>query len=304
MTSGSVVATFSNGDPPVIMARLGDGRWGGTWQGRNTSPSQVTITASAEIPELRIRGTVQLTGGLRTGQDPPLLAPGAVVSAASLVPRAPLAPGSIVSIFGSRLARAESVSPSLPLPNQLADSLVTIGDRPLPLIYASPGQINAIVPYELPVNTRHQIVVRRGAAYAVPETVTLAAAQPAIFTKNQSGRGQGVILDQGNRLVERGNAAAAGEVIVLYCSGLGAVDPPVTAGAAAPASPLSATANPVKLSIGGVEAQVLFAGLTPGFTGLYQVNAVVPPGVSPGDEVEAVVIVAGQASLPVTLAVR
>jgi len=62
--------------------------------------------------------------------------------------------------------------------------------------------------------------------------------------------------------------------------------------------------NPVTVTIGGVDAAVLFAGLAPGFAGLYQLNVVVPGGVSAGDAVPVVVSVAGQASPPVTLAVQ
>ncbi len=304
MLSGSVSLAFSNGDPPLGLVSLRDGRWSGTWQARNATTAQVTVTATAEIPEPRIRGTAQVTGGLRANQEAPVVGAGAVVSAASYAAQAPLAPGSLVSIFGSRLSEGEGSSPSLPLREQLAGTLVVIAGRAMPLLYASQGQINAMIPYDLPVNTRHQVVVRRGSSYAVPEPVSVAAAQPAIFTKDQSGKGQGVIVDLSNRYVEPGNAASAGDAVVIYCSGLGAVDPPVAAGTAAPSSPLSRTVNPVMVRIGGVEAEVLFAGLTPSFSGLYQVNALVPTGAGAGDEVPVVLTVAGQASPPVTMAVR
>jgi uncharacterized protein (TIGR03437 family) len=64
------------------------------------------------------------------------------------------------------------------------------------------------------------------------------------------------------------------------------------------------TANPVTVTIGGLDAAVQFAGLAPGFAGLYQLNVVVPGGVAAGDAVPVVVSVAGQASPPVTLAVQ
>lgn len=141
----------------------------------------------------------------------------------------------------------------------------------------------------------------------MPEPVTVALAQPAIFTKNQTGKGQGLIFvatPSGPALAQPSSPAKARDVIVLYCSGLGAVDPPIPAGTAAPSSPLSQTVNPVSLSIGGVEAEVSFAGPTPGFTGLYQVNAIVPEGVLAGNEVPVVLTVAGQASPRVTMAVQ
>lgn len=64
------------------------------------------------------------------------------------------------------------------------------------------------------------------------------------------------------------------------------------------------TVNPVSVTIGGQEAQVIFAGLAPGFAGLYQVNAIVPPGINASNEAPVSLTVAGQASPPVTMAVR
>ncbi|MBM3812904.1 MAG: hypothetical protein FJW20_14870 [Acidimicrobiia bacterium] len=304
LTTGSVVLTFSNGDAPLQLVSLKDGRWSGTWQPRNTTTSQITVVATAQTADGRLRAAAQVTGGLRASQDAPVVGSGAVVSSASYAAQAPLAPGSLISIFGSRLSDAALTSSQLPLESSLAGTAVVIGGRALPLLSTSQGQINAVIPYDLTTNTRHQVVVRRGISSSVPEPVAIAAAQPGVFTKDQTGRGQGTIVDTSNRLVEPGNAARAGDAVVIYCSGLGAVDPPVTAGTRAPASPLSQVVNPVSLTIGGLEAQVLFAGLTPGSAGLYQVNAIVPAGIAATDEAPVVLRVAGQESPPVTMAVR
>lgn len=304
MIDGSVVATFTNRDPPVFLVSLRDGRWSGTWEARNAQAPDVTITVAAEVPGARLQGTAQVTGGLRSNTTPPVIGRGAVVSAASFVPRVPLAPGSLISIFGSRLAEARREAPSLPLGTELGEAVVAVAGQAAPLLFASDGQINAMVPYGIPVNTRHQVLIRRSNASTVPEPVDLAPAQPAIFTKDQTGKGQGVILDINNRYAEPGNPVKAGDAIIIYCTGLGEVDPPVAAGSAAPASPLSITRDEVSLTIGGVPAQVFFRGLAPGFAGLYQVNAFVPEGVTPSDEAPVVMTVAGQSSPPVTIAVR
>jgi len=302
VSTGSVVATFSNGDPPLGMQALRDGRWSATWQARNAGVQDVTVTVSAEAPGAGLKGTTQVIGGLRASASPPQVA--GVVSAASFAAQAPLAPGSMVSIFGQGLSQGIAQASDLPLPSEMAGVRATLAGRPLPLLYASDGQVNAVIPYGIPANTQHLMLLRRGSSYSTPVSLTVAAAQPAIFTRDQSGRGQGVILTPAFQYLAPGNPARSGDVIVIYCAGLGEVDPAAQAGTAAPVSPLSGASNEVALTIGGVRAQVLFAGLAPGFANLYQVNATVPAGVAAGDAVPVVLQVAGQSSPPVTMAVR
>jgi uncharacterized protein (TIGR03437 family) len=170
---------------------------------------------------------------------------------------------------------------------------------------SSNGQVNAQVPFEVPVNAQLQLTVQNGNTLSVPEDVGVAAAQPAVFTTNQQGTGQGVIL-RGDQvtLAQPGTPADRGETIVIYCTGLGVVTPPVRTGAPAPSQPLSRTVSATTVTIGGKAADVLFAGLTPGYFGLYQVNATVPLSVQPGDAVPVVVSLAGQTSPAVTMAIR
>jgi uncharacterized protein (TIGR03437 family) len=150
--------------------------------------------------------------------------------------------------------------------------------------------------------------VKRGDALSTPETVTVLDSQPAVFTLDQSGKGQGHIYratsDGLQILAATGAAVSAGDVLVVYCAGLGEVNPPSIAGMPARTDVLQNTTNRVTATIAGVNATVQFAGLTPGFTGLYQVNLLVPPGVTPGAAVELLLSSAGQVSKAVTLAVR
>ena len=125
---------------------------------------------------------------------------------------------------------------------------------------------------------------------------------------NSSGSGQGLVFaatDTGLVLAEAATPTKAGDVVVIWCAGVGEVDQPVTAGEGAPSSPpLAKTADTVTVTIGGIDATVQFAGLAPGFTGLYHVNVVVPEGVQSGDDVPVVLNVAGQSSPPVTVALQ
>ncbi len=304
MTTGSVSVSFSSADPAQALTSLKDGRWTGTWQPRS-NVDRVTLTVNAQQALPPLKGSELIGGGLTKNEVTPVIAAGGALSAASFVQQQPLAPGSYAAIFGSNLGNGISVSPKLPLEIELGKTSVILGGRQLPLQFASNGQINAIIPYDVPVNTTQQMIVQFGNSISVPEPVIIASAQPALFTEDRSGKGRGIIVGvrPDGTAVPAGQPVSADFVIVIYCSGLGAVDPPVSAGTAASLSVLSRTVNPVTVTIGGRPATVAFAGLAPGFSGLYQINAVVPSGLSAGD-LPVVVTVAGQSSTPVTLPVR
>ena len=183
-----------------------------------------------------------------------------------------------------------------------------LGGVPLPLQVAVNGQVNAVVPYDVPVGATQQLIVQQNGIYSLPETVVIAASQPAVFTQDQSGKGAGVITVVKPDGTQFNNTAAqpasAGDALVIYCAGLGLVTPVVAAGSAAPASPPAHTINPVTVTIGGQSAEVLFAGLAPGFAGLYQVDVRVPKGIGPGAAVPLVLSVSGASSPPVTVAIQ
>jgi uncharacterized protein (TIGR03437 family) len=123
--------------------------------------------------------------------------------------------------------------------------------------------------------------------------VQFAAARPGFFTLNASGSGEGIAQDISFRLISSTLSAeqnpggrtgiAPGEAVIIYATGLGAVTPAVPAGQAAVADPLSVVTGDVQLTIGGQNAVIVFKGLTPGFVSFYQINAIVPDGLPPGD---------------------
>jgi uncharacterized protein (TIGR03437 family) len=306
MTGGSVNVSFSNGDAPLRLTSLRDGNWAATWTPQHTV-SPITVIASAAIPEQSLSGETRIVGGLGVGTTLTVGA-GGILNAASFAQQGPIAPGSYITIFGSQLAQGQASAPSVPLPVTLGGSSVVFAGQPAPLVFASDGQVNAIVPYGIAVNTTQQLIVSRGSSISVPQPITVAAAAPGIYTINGSGQGQGIIIGVNSAGVQTvadpSHPVHAGDTIVIYCTGLGEVNPPVAAGSSAPLNALSSTVNPVAVTIGGVTASVAFAGLTPGSAGLYQVNAVVPQGVGVGDQMPVVLTSAGQQSQPVTIAVR
>jgi len=305
---GSVITLFSSGDPALSLSSLNDGRWTGTWQPRSTSSSQVTVTAQAQETQPPLRGSAQIGGALQPNPGVPIVTAGGVVSAASNAIRQPLAPGSYITIYGTNLSQGSYIAPSLPLQTQLGGTQAILAGKALPLNYAGTGQINAIIPFDMPVNTTQQLIVQQSGAISVPEPVVLSPAQPAVFTQDQSGHGLGVIVGykaDGSAvfLIDDSHPVSAGDTLVIYCTGLGPVDQPVAVGNAGPGSPLANAVNPLTATIGGQSATVVFAGLAPQLT-VYQVNLVVPPGVTPGNDVPVVLSQAGQQSVPVTIAVQ
>ena len=289
----------------------------GEWEGAYTPPANQTGDISVRVVAAFTQGTrVQLgvsetaTGAVQTATGPrsPQVAAGAIVNGASFVAQPLVAPGQLISIYGTDLADQALAASSVPLSTTLAGTEVLLGGESLPLLFVSSGQINAQVPFGLALNSEQQIVVRKQQALGTPERIVVGNAQPGIFSKNNNGVGQGVVLavraGGAQTYAEAGAPARRGDTIVIYCSGLGPTNPLVAAGVAAPLSPLSRVVSPVRVIIGGAEAVVQFAGLTPGSAGLYQVNAVIPQDAPLGEQVPIVLNVGGLDSPAVTIAVQ
>jgi uncharacterized protein (TIGR03437 family) len=304
LNSGTVVASFSTGETPLTLQSFGSGKWSATWLPRSASANeQITVQA---ISIAGAEGLALLPGSVIAGSAVPLIASDGVRDAASGSDI--VAPGDFISIYGSDLAGGTTVTDLVPFPTSLGNVQATLGGEPLPLYFTASGQIDAIVPFDVPLNGTLQVIVQNGTALSQPEAVVVAAAAPAVFTQNQSGSGPGAILGQKPGKVAALNTAAnpasAGDALLIFCTGLGTVTPPVTAGSAASTTILSSTDNPVTVTVGGKDAQVLFAGLAPGFVGLYQVNVIVPSGIGAADDVPVVLTEAGATSAPVTVAIK
>jgi len=313
VNSGSASAGYSGvNSPQTPLTNLG-GMWSGTWTPPPTdseTPVEVTVTATDEDG---VTGESTETVTLQPNAlAPPTVVEGGVVQAASFG-REPLALGSIVSLFGSDLSPLTVESggagaQSLPLATELGSTRITLGGEPLPLLFVREDQVNAILPFELGDRAADELplVLERtdNQSLSTAQKIVVSAARPGVFTQTGAGTGPGSILDQEFRLVNADNPAAAGDAIAVFATGLGPTDPPVATGDAAPAQePLARATQPVRVTVGGEDAEVLFAGLSPGFAGLFQVNLIVPAGVPAGDA-ELIVYSGGQPSQVTTVAVR
>jgi uncharacterized protein (TIGR03437 family) len=303
MATGSVVASFSNGDAPLSLVGDGTGRWSTSWTPISNAGRTATVTARASQPDIGIAGQQQVTGLVVANPGVPAITPGGVVDAASFSASASPAGGQYISIFGAQFSDALTQAQSLPLPTELGDLSFVIGGRPVPLNFGTANQVNAILPYGLPVGTTQMIAIR-GTRLSTPVPVPITAGEPGVFTTSGTGQGQGHVYLGGLTLADAANAVKAGDVLVVYCTGLGEVDPPVLAGSPAPFDVVRNTKNGVLVTIGGVPAPVVFAGLTAGFAGLYQINVRVPAGVAGGSAVPLVLQIGAALSPPVTIAVQ
>ncbi len=306
---GTAVLAFSSGDPPLILTELGQGQYLGTWR-PNDSGSLVTVTAGGSWNNLSGEATVTAAVGSNPNAQAAILNQGGVLLGAGFT-RGPVAPGSIITMFGRNLAAREQAATSVPLPTSMEGVRVLVGDREAPLFYVGPGQVNAQVPADLAPNRQLQVVVETDGVPSAPEPLETASSRPGIFTLGGSFGDQGAILiGNTNRLampVTPGvpsEPASRGGVVSIYCTGLGATDPSVASGQPSPGGPLALVTTPVTVLIGEQPAVVSFAGLAPGFVGVYQVNAEVPAGASPGDAVPVVIIQGGVQSNTATIAVQ
>ncbi len=313
----TVTASFSNRDPVLVLVSLQNGIYQGSWQPRQQQ-SQVTITFTARLPGLpaaQNQAQVSVTGN--PAGAVPQLSPGGIVHAASYAGAA-LAPGAIVSVFGKNLTSGGVTTNSLPLPTTLNGVTLNVAGTDVPLFYSGEKQINAHLPLDLNPNSRPQALLKTRLpngteVFTNPETITLAAFSPGVFTIDQSGSGQGAIQIANTTTIAapsgsipgvQARPARKGEFLTIYCTGLGDVTNRPASGAAARGDPLSTTRTTPTVTIGGLSATVSFSGLSPGFVGLYQVNVQVPDSAPTGDAVPVVLSIGGATSNTVTLAVQ
>jgi len=206
-----------------------------------------------------------------------------IIDAASLLAGA-FAPGSYIAIFGTGLSDLTDAHLAAPLP--LAIDYVSVSfdvpsahiSVPGHLLYVSPTHINVQVPWELQGQTAAQVKVNVNFSPSNVVPISLASADPGFFVVN----GNAAARDLSFQLINAANPAPAGATIQLYANGLGPVTNQPASGDPGPAGPgYAETPTPVVM-IGTQQATVLFSGLTPGSAGLYALNVVVPPSLTPG----------------------
>jgi uncharacterized protein (TIGR03437 family) len=264
---------------------------------------RITITA----PEAESR-IVEVTLVVPPPPPPAVLETG-VVNAASFQGGA-VSPGEVVSILGNSLGPRAGLTASADpqtgrLPTTLGEVVVTVAGIAAPLFFVRHDQINAQIPYELAGQQYTEIEVEFQGRKSQKLALRVAEAKPGLFAA-AAGAGQAAALNQDSSVNSPQNPAPVGSVVQLFLTGQGAVSPPVPTGAVAPrAAPFPVPERPVRVTIGGLAAQVDFAGLAPGLVGVLQVNVVVPAELAARDSAPVIVTI-GNSPGPanVTIAVR
>jgi uncharacterized protein (TIGR03437 family) len=231
-----------------------------------------------------------------------------VVNAASYANGA-VAPGELVTIFGTSIGPTSAALASATsggVPTTLENIQVTFGGTPAPLLYASSGQIDAVVPFEVAGQASVQMAITGPNGQGFSTTLPVAAANPSIFSANASGTGQGAILNADLSKNSTSNPAARGSQVVLYATGAGVLKPTEADGVLAPSTNPPLISQPVTASIGGQTATVVYQGAAPGLVaGVSEINVQVPTGITPGSAVPVTITVGGVPSQnTVTIAVK
>lgn len=352
---GTVVTAYANGlgpadgTAPLLSAHLplkvsirgDDGAWKsvaatarqdsslvGYWQVRFTMPDGMTQGMH----------DAYLTAGAVDGPAVALPVGGAimaaVVNAGSNVKGAPVAPGSLVAIYGTELTPSDrnDLFPSTALPG---GGQIRLGGIAAPLtdVSATFRQAHVVVPWEVAPSDAVDVVIDNSFGTSRPYRIQVAETAVGMFRlvdpSNRERRNAAALI-QGtawaaipasmatalkipqncragiDATTPCGQPAAAGDVLSIYATGLGQVTPELPTGRKAPAdgSVLHRSVAMPQVTIGGVTATVLFAGMAPGLAGVYQLNVVVPMGVAAGDDVPVVIAMPAGDKDTATIAVR
>lgn len=213
----------------------------------------------------------------------------AAVNAASYATGS-VSPGEIISIGGTAIGPASPAFLTLDSNGNVSTSIggvtVTIGGYAAPLVYASSGQINAIVPYQVAGQIAPSVVVKFLGQTSNGFGLTTTVAAPGIFTQNSQGTGPGAILNQNYSVNGPNSPAAKGSVVQVFMTGEGVTTPTAVTGKVnnvTNPSQLPVPLLPVSAMVGGQPAQVVFAAEAPGtVSGVLQVNLVIPSNVPSG----------------------
>jgi uncharacterized protein (TIGR03437 family) len=285
--------------------------------GFGTSSASVNFVIATSPPSYA--GLVSVVVTLTYTLPPPPVIH-SIVNAASFQP-GPLSPGEIVSIFGNNLCPladatlvipdTATIPPLIIFPTNSGSTTVSFvvgaGGLNAPILYCAGGQVNAVVPKQMAGQPSVNVTLAHYAVAAPTVSLPVTATTPAIFSANGQGFGQGAILNANSSVNSASNPAPKGSTVQIFAEGGGLLTPDeLYNGQVANQGPPPVTITPVSVTIGGLPAQIAYAGQAPDqVAGVLQVNAVIPQNIGSG--AQPVVLTVGansNASQQITVAVQ
>jgi len=253
LTGGSVTPELATTD------ELGEAAFHWTVGNRDSNAARIYIEGFANQTEVVVTALADLNPDLR-----------AATNAASYEPG--ISPDGLATLFGVSLSGGRtSVATTLPLPTELEGVSVVINGQVAPLVYVADQQINLYVPSSVSGNTALIQITTKDGQSQMLET-PLKTWQPGIFF--DPGTNLGAILRTGSTQKTDVVPVPPGDHMEIYATGLGPV--------VAEGRGIYRTQSLVKVRLAGQELISSFSGLAPGFSGLYQVNVMVPESLEPG----------------------
>jgi uncharacterized protein (TIGR03437 family) len=187
----------------------------------------------------------------------------AVVNAADM--NTSVAPGGLISVFGKDLSPVNLATREIPLPTALGDSCLTVNGMPVPMIFVSPAQINAQLPFQ--ANGNVTLILRTPGGVSDNYNLVIQPTAPSVFRTPVEGYDAAIptiVRNANSTIATTSNPVHRGDVLTVYLTGLGQTSPAVQAGLPAPSDPLAISLVEPRVELGGVALPVQFAGLTPG----------------------------------------
>ncbi len=284
LTNPSTVASLAT---PMVEAPL---------LGNNSSAFTRTLAPlpnQSAFVNLTISGITVLPPNYDAAVAPPKI--NKVVNAADLTTN--VAPGGLITLFGTQLSPVNLASSEMPLPTALANSCLTVNGLPMPILFVSPTQVNAQMPFETTGDVT--LILRTPGGTSDNYNLQVLQNAPSVFRVPAPGNttiptvvrnDDGKLVTDSHPIHRKGN-----EALVIYTTGLGATSPAVPSGMPAPTNPLAVALTAPTVTLGGVSLPVLYYGLAPGEVGVYQINVSIPSSVPAGFP-ESLVITQGTSS--------
>jgi uncharacterized protein (TIGR03437 family) len=282
---------YANGTQVTVTANPNNGFKFSRWTGDlNGSYPSGTVTMSTP------RNVIAMTTAV------PFLAPTGVSNAAGATPGSTVGPGSLISITGQNLSTQTDLGPVNPLAQTIDGVTVTVNDYILPLLFVSPQQINAQVPFELS-DGDYTLLVHSPGQPDVSATFTVARNSPGLFGQSLNSQTYAIALHADGSVITPDSPAQGGETISLLGTGFGPYSTPVVDGFFPPAPP-PALADSVSISVGNQNPTPTWSGAAPGYAGVSMTKFQVPPTLAGSGTVQLTVSVNSANSNTVMLPVQ